>query len=380
MFLLNCFYFLFRVALTNQKKMLNASYQNGTLFQEPSRLDISEYLDFEKFVKYFIPVIFGLLVLFGIIGNTIVIYLISFKEKLNQPTNILIFFLALADLLFVLSCVPYTAVHYALSQWPFGSIWCKVVNFITHVCAYASVWTLVLLSLDRYIAVVHPMVSKRIRTRRNTFLIVYATWAIIICGNIPVLLQFGVIRYQWEGFNRSACLNLAGLYSKYVLKVFYGCFFIFGYVFPLTLICMLYGSLVKHLRLRTRMSLQRHRRSMRAKRQVTRMIISFVTAFALCWLPIHAVLITQNFIDFEATIGSTAVMMFANCLAYINSCINPILYVFLSKKFQKNFRSCLPKSRSLVCIKMDQPRRDTKETVIISCNKEINDIKNTDTV
>lgn len=360
--------------------MLNASYQNGTLFQEPSRLDISEYLDFEKFVKYFIPVIFGLLVLFGIIGNTIVIYLISFKEKLNQPTNILIFFLALADLLFVLSCVPYMAVHYALSQWPFGNIWCKVVNFITYVCAYASVWTLVLLSLDRYLAVVHPMVSKRIRTRRNTFLIVYATWAIIICGNIPVLLQFGVIGYQWEGFNRSACLNLAGLYSKHVLKVFYGCFFIFGYVFPLTLICMLYGSLVRHLRLRTRISLRRHQRSMRAKRQVTRTIISFVTAFALCWLPIHVVLIIQNFIDFEATIEFTAVMMFANCLAYVNSCINPILYVFLSEKFQKNFRSCLPNSRSSVCIKMDQPRRDTKETVIISCNKEINDIKNTDIV
>lgn len=360
--------------------MLNGSYQNGTILQEQSGLHISAYLDFENFVKYFIPVIFGLLVLLGMIGNTMVIYWISFKEKLNQPTNILIFFLALADLLFVLSCVPYTAVHYAMSDWPFGNIWCKVVNFTTHVCAYASVWTLVLLSLDRFLAVVHPTASKKIRTRRNTFLMVYATWAIIICGNIPVLLQFGVIRYQWEGFDRSACLNLAGVYNKLVLKVFYGCFFIFGYAFPLTLICTLYGSLVKHLRLGTPLSLRRHRRSMRAKRQATRMIISFVVAFALCWLPIHAMLITKNFIDFEATIGFTAVMMFANCLAYINSCINPILYVFLSEKFQKKFRSCLSNSRSWTCIKKDQPRGGGLKTVKINCNKEINDTKITDIV
>ncbi|RXG69095.1 Cysteinyl leukotriene receptor 2 [Armadillidium vulgare] len=62
--------------------------------------------------------------------------------------------LAIADLLFTVFCVPFTASDYIFSKWPFGSLWCKVVQYLTYVTAYASVYTLLLLSLDRYCFVI----------------------------------------------------------------------------------------------------------------------------------------------------------------------------------------------------------------------------------
>lgn len=56
-----------------------------------------------------------------------------------------------ADLMFIVFCVPFTASDYVVGIWPFGLIWCKVVQYLVHVCAYSSVYTLVLMSVDRYL-------------------------------------------------------------------------------------------------------------------------------------------------------------------------------------------------------------------------------------
>ena len=60
--------------------------------------------------------------------------------------------LSLSDLLFVTICIPPTAVDYAVG-WPLGPVWCKLVQFLVHATTYASVYTLVLLSLDRYLVI-----------------------------------------------------------------------------------------------------------------------------------------------------------------------------------------------------------------------------------
>ena len=62
-----------------------------------------------------------------------------------------VFLLQCADLLFIIFCVPFTASDYVVGIWPFGNVWCKVVQYMVHVCAYSSVYTLVLMSVDRYL-------------------------------------------------------------------------------------------------------------------------------------------------------------------------------------------------------------------------------------
>ena len=69
--------------------------------------------------------------------------------QMKNTTNLLILNLAVADLLFVLVCVPFTASDYILMYWPFGVFWCRTVQYIIYVTAYISIYTLVLMAGDR---------------------------------------------------------------------------------------------------------------------------------------------------------------------------------------------------------------------------------------
>jgi hypothetical protein len=60
--------------------------------------------------------------------------------------------LATADLLFIVTCIPPTAIDYAVG-WPLDDLWCKIVQYLINVTTYGSVYTLVLLSLDRYLVI-----------------------------------------------------------------------------------------------------------------------------------------------------------------------------------------------------------------------------------
>ncbi len=98
--------------------------------------------------------------------------------------------MSLSDLLFVTICIPPTAVDYAIG-WPFGNAWCKLVQYLVHASVYGSVYTLVLLSLDRYLAVVYPVRSISLRTVWHTAVAIVVTWAVVLCACVPMLFVFG---------------------------------------------------------------------------------------------------------------------------------------------------------------------------------------------
>lgn len=103
----------------------------------------------EKIVRVIVPVFFGMIGILGLIGNTLVVIVVAANPGMRSTTNILIINLAVADLLFVIFCIPFTATDFVLPFWPFGNVWCKIVQYLIIVTAYASVYTLVLMSLDR---------------------------------------------------------------------------------------------------------------------------------------------------------------------------------------------------------------------------------------
>lgn len=96
-----------------------------------------------------VPLFFGLIGILGLVGNSLVVLVVAANPGMRSTTNILIINLAIADLLFVLFCIPFTATDFVLPYWLFGNIWCKVVQYLIIVTACASVYTLVLMSLDR---------------------------------------------------------------------------------------------------------------------------------------------------------------------------------------------------------------------------------------
>lgn len=78
----------------------------------------------EKVVAIVAPVFFAIVVFVGFFGNLLVVLVVSFNKQMRNTTNLLILNLAVADILFIVFCVPFTATGYALPHdWPFGDVW-----------------------------------------------------------------------------------------------------------------------------------------------------------------------------------------------------------------------------------------------------------------
>ena len=107
-----------------------------------------------------VPVAFTIIAIVGIFGNALVIIVVSTNTQMRSTTNLLILNLAVADLLFVCFCVPFTATDYVLSDWPFGHVWCQTVQYLIYYTSYVSIYTIFLMSIDRFMAVVFPVMYK----------------------------------------------------------------------------------------------------------------------------------------------------------------------------------------------------------------------------
>ena len=298
--------------------------------------------DFERYTRIIVPTIFGFILVLGLFGNSLVIIVVLADKHMRNTTNILILSLAFADLFFILFCVPFTATGYAMPVWPFGAVGCKMAQYAMHVCAYASVYTLVLMALDRYVAVVHAIRSMTWRSERNTWIAVFIIWIVCLLGNSPILVQYDVHVYSWGTENRSVCLNTHNLDDKRVGKAFYVSFLFFGYIIPLGVTLLMYGLMLKRLLYGVVPGgASQSAESIRAKKRVTRMVVIVEVIFAICWLPIQIILFMQAFDKYTKTKETLALMFASNCLAYMNSCVNPILYAFLSENFRRSFRRFL---------------------------------------
>ncbi|CAL1529230.1 unnamed protein product, partial [Lymnaea stagnalis] len=307
-------------------------------------------MTFEDYVRIIVPTIFGVICVLGVFGNSMVIIVVLTDKHMRNTTNILILSLAVADLLFLVCCVPFTAVNYAINVWPFGNFGCKLIQYAKYVTAYASVYTLVIMTISRYIAVVMPLRSLTLLNTRNTLFAILFIWIIILSGNSPIFLQFGELHYEVQNETRSACLNVQELEDPVSGQVFFGFFFVIGYFIPLAAITFLYGRILIRLRCADVPGdcKQSRAENIRMKRSVTKMVSIVVIVFAVCWMPLQIMLFAERFGAFTFTDNKlyTGILFASTCLAYVNSCVNPILYAFLSDSFRQNFKRLLFCKRS----------------------------------
>ena len=98
----------------------------------------------------------------------------------------------------------------------------QIYQYVIHVTAHASVYTLVLMSLDRYLAVVHPIRSLTIRTRRNAVVALVFLWTAVIAANAPMLPHFSVGTTPVSGriFSRGVGLAIVDAFAKFKERSF----------------------------------------------------------------------------------------------------------------------------------------------------------------
>lgn len=139
----------------------------------------------EILFHFVVPALFGLMSVFGVLGNSLVIYVILKKDRMRTVTNLLLLNLAAADLSFALVIPPCTAYTFASSgSWPFGDTECRLMHYLVNVTAYVTVYTLVLISAIRYMTIVHNARTARVRTRRNVVVVIVMIWIIMMVRTV----------------------------------------------------------------------------------------------------------------------------------------------------------------------------------------------------
>ncbi|XP_010852340.1 PREDICTED: somatostatin receptor type 5, partial [Bison bison bison] len=278
-----------------------------------------------------VPVLYLLVCAVGLGGNALVIYVVLRHAKMKTVTNIYILNLAVADVLLMLG-LPFVATQNAISYWPFGPVLCRLVMTLDGINQFTSIFCLTVMSVDRYLAVVHPIRSARWRRPRVAKLASAAVWAFSLVMSLP-LVVFADIQEGWNTCNLS-WPEPVGLWGA----VFIIYTSVLGFFGPLLVICLCYLLIVVKLKASgVRVGSTRRR----SERKVTRMVVVVVLVFAGCWLPFFIVNIVNLAFALPEEPASAGAYFFVVVLSYANSCANPLLYGFLSDNFRQSFRKVL---------------------------------------
>lgn len=275
--------------------------------------------------------ILSLAFIVGIPGNVFVVWTICSRMKQRSTTVVLILNLAIADLL-VLGTLPIWIYSFA-HTWLFGIIACKFFTFLVYCSMYASIFLIMALSLERFTAVFYPFAALRWKKKKTTYAGVLTIWLLSIAfgaviipfrGSVDEDAGLECMSYSYTSSSQmTACLLLETLV---------------GFVIPFAIISTCYVCIGKRI----------GRMTCPTKRRSARLISSVVTAFAFCWLPHHifnVISIVSNLMENsyperarELEDISDMGVYIAGAVAFLSSCINPLLYAFAARNFQSSIR------------------------------------------
>ncbi|KAI7794901.1 neuromedin-U receptor 2 [Triplophysa rosa] len=313
---------------------------------------------------FFFPVTFTYIFIFvtGVVGNLLTCTVIVKDRKMRTPSNLYLFSLAISDLLVLLFGMPLEI--YELWQnypFPFGESICYFKVFLFEMVCFASVLNVTVLSVERYIAVVHPLKTRYAITNKHAQRVISGVWAMSLFCAIPNTSLHGLqYHYLPEKVLESATCNL--LKPKWMYNLVIQVTTILFYFVPMMVISVLY--------LMIGLTLGRGQRQKKSKqdkqhgndswkihldrgrrRQVTKMHFVVVLVFAICWAPFHIDRLLWSFItswtDHMHNIFEY-VHIISGVLFYLSSAVNPIIYNLLSSRFRERFQTlvCRPLASS----------------------------------
>ena len=280
----------------------------------------------------------------SLVGNILVIAVISRSHRVQWVTNLFVAHLAIVNLSVPVLCVPFYFYWTLKGSWALGNVTCKLVQFAHHLNAGVSVCMLACIALDRYYVVVHPL-TLHLR-RSQTFQLITFIWIFVIFISTPVL-YFYETRVTTCGDVCSVDNSLStwgGFFIVYSLSAFF---------VPLCILMFLYAIVIqtvfqRDIEAKTLSQQGVPQRGLadgpksqqrflgkvpKMKRKVIKMLIIQDIVFIACWLPYLANEFSKMWSPIS--LNSNTVYLW---LCFSNATINPVLYSVFNSNFRKGCR------------------------------------------
>ncbi|XP_045910183.1 trace amine-associated receptor 13c-like [Micropterus dolomieu] len=265
--------------------------------------------------------------------NLLVIISVSHFRQLHTPTNILLFSLAVSDFLVGLLLMPGEILR-NIHCWFLGDLMCSLYIYVGYIIPAASIGDMVLISVDRYVAICHPLhYTTRITVRRVKLCVCLCWFCSVFYCSLFVkddLTQPG--RYN-------SCYGECLLIVNHITEAVH---LALTFIVPVSLIIILYMRVfvvaVSQARaMRSHITAVTFQRSVtltanKSELKAARTLGVLVVVFLLCFCPYYCVSLTDNSL-LSSSSGTFVIYLF--CL---NSCLNPVIYAMFYPWFRKSIK------------------------------------------
>ncbi|KFO36521.1 N-formyl peptide receptor 2 isoform X2 [Fukomys damarensis] len=279
----------------------------------------------------------------GVLGNGLVIWVAGFRMA-RTVTSICYLNLAIADFSFT-TTLPFLIVSMAMDgQWTSGWFLCKLVHIVMEINLYGSVFLIALIALDRCICVLHPIWAQNHRTVSLAKKVIVGIWIFALVLSLPIFIFLSTASDRRSGniyctfsfaswgdtVEKRLEVALATLTARGIIR------FIIGFSTPMSTVAICYGLIAAKIR----------RKGMMDSSRPFRVLTAVVASFFICWFPFQLVALLRTiWVKERSKYKMLAVLINPTMsLALFNSCINPILYVFLGRDFRERLLHSLPAS------------------------------------
>lgn len=293
-------------------------------------------------------VLYAVVCLVGLMGNTLVIYVVLRFSNMQTVTNMYILNLAIADECFLIG-IPFLIATMHMKQWVFGGAMCKAYMVSTSITQFTSSIFLFIMSADRYIAICHHISSPKYRTPLVSRVVSALAWLASAIIMLPIMIYGDIIEVMPNYYSCQIVWPETHEHMQGYTFTLYS--LILGFVIPLCFIMTFYCLVIRKLRNVGPKTTNKSRGKRRSHRKVTKLVLTVITVYILCWLPYWISQIAIINSPFGTCSSRLDIILFllVGCLGYINSAINPILYAYLSENFKKSFlKACTCAARAEV--------------------------------
>nr|ANO39110.1 GCR155 [Schmidtea mediterranea] len=328
------------------------SFRNCSAIPEP-------YTDWTQnsFVHGTLVTLWVMMAVIIFFGNVLVILVFFLNRHLQTVTNYYIVNMAFADTATAIFVMPLKLTELGapcyISFVIFHGIVCQITQYIFMILVFTSLITVVVISIERYIAIIHPFNARFCQSKIKTKSIIFGTWLLPIIVCFPFLLRQSVYEVEFYSefgtISRLICINSMSpnFRSVYILS-----FILLFYIVPLIVILFTSSRIIWKLlspiemlqndSSRYTFSSQSQNVSYRReenKRKVAKMIMVIASLYFISWTPFYVIQVVAMFSNFLNRRNYFFTFILIHMMSFFNSMCNPIVYYFMSEKLRFAFKS-----------------------------------------
>nr|ACB45450.1 rhodopsin [Lepidopus fitchi] len=268
------------------------------------------------------------LILVGFPMNFLTLYVTIEHKKLRTALNYILLNLAVANLFMIIGGFTTTVVTSINGFFIFGRAGCMLEGFFATHGGEISLWSLVVLAIERWLVVCKPIANFRFGENHAVMGVAF-TWVMASACSVPPLV--GWSRYIPEGLQCACGIDYYTRAEGFNNESFVIYMFTCHFIGPLCVICFCYGRLLCAVK-EAAAAQQESETTQRAEREVTRMVILMLVSFLMCWVP-YASTAWFIFTHQGSTFGPIF-MAIPSFFAKSSAIYNPLIYVCMNKQFR----------------------------------------------